>query len=81
MSGERMSVQDTANNWTLTYFNHREITKIIWQNLNPHAIEWWKLLSLDNKDSLELPDLPGIEDLTRIIQLAEVIDQLKEHES
>ena len=80
MSGERMSLQDTANNWTLTYFNHSEITKIIWQNLNPHAIEWWKLLSLDNKDSLELPDLPGIEDLTRIIQLAEVIDQLKEHE-
>ncbi|GIS14299.1 MAG: hypothetical protein CM15mP116_08820 [Synechococcus sp.] len=56
------------------------VSKTIWDNLNPHAIEWWKLLSLDNKDSLELPDLPGIEDLTRIIQLAEVIDQLKNHE-
>jgi len=80
MSGERLSSQDTANNWTLTYFNHSEVTKTIWEILNPHAIEWWKLLSLENKDALELPDLPGIEDLTRIIQLAEVIDQLKEHE-
>ena len=80
MSGERLSLQDTDDDWTLTYFNHREVSKTIWDNLNPHAIEWWKLLSLDNKDSLELPDLPGIEDLTRIIQLAEVIDQLKNHE-
>ena len=80
MSGERLSLQDADDDWTLTYFNHREVSKTIWDNLNPHAIEWWKLLSLDNKDSLELPDLPGIEDLTRIIQLAEVIDQLKNHE-
>lgn len=80
MSGERMSPQDKTNSWTLTYFNHSEVTKTIWGFLNPHAIEWWNLLSLNDKDSLELPDLPGIEDLTRIIQLAEVIDQLKEHE-
>jgi len=80
MSGERMSPQDKTNSWTLTYFNHSEVTKTIWGFLNPHAIEWWNLLSLNDKDSLELPDLPGIEDLTRIIQLAEVIDQLKGHE-
>ena len=80
MSGERLSLQGIANNWTLTYYNHSKVTENIWSVLNPHATEWWDLLSLDNKDSLELPELPGIEDLTRMIQLAEVIDQLKNHE-
>jgi len=49
MSGERLSSQDTANNWTLIYFNHGEVTKTIWEILNPHAIEWWKLLNLHKK--------------------------------
>lgn len=80
ISGERMSIQNTTNNWTLTYFDHSEVAKSIWQTLNSHSNEWWKLLSLDDKDSLELPELPGIEDLTRIIQLSEVIHQLKNHE-
>ena len=81
MTGERLSLKDsTKRNATVSYFNHSQVADKIWQILNPHALDWWRLLSLENKDSLELPGLPGIEDLTKVIHLAQTIDQLESHE-
>ena len=78
MSGERLNIQLDTKNSTLSYFDHSHMVDNIWVTLNPHALEWWELLGLEDKDSLELPCLPGIEDLTRIIKLAQVIDEHKD---
>ena len=78
MSGERLNLLLDTKNSTISYFDHSQIVDNIWMMLNPHALEWWKLLGLEDKDSLELPCLPGIEDLTRIIKLAQVIDEHKD---
>ena len=78
MSGERLNLLLENKNSTISYFDHSQIVDDIWMMLNPHALEWWKLLGLEDKDSLELPCLPGIEDLTRIIKLAQVIDEHKD---
>ena len=78
MSGERLNLLLDIKNSTISYFDHIQMVDNIWMMLNPHALEWWKLLGLEDKDSLELPCLPGIEDLTRIIKLAQVIDEHKD---
>ena len=78
MSGERLNLLLDTKNSTISYFDHIQMVDNIWMMLNPHALEWWKLLGLEDKDSLELPCLPGIEDLTRIIKLAQVIDEHKD---
>ena len=48
----------------------------IWNTLNPHAKEWWDLLDISTKQSIELPTLPGLEDLTRLIYLSEKIENV-----
>ena len=78
MSGERLNLLLDTKNSTISHFDHCQTVHNIWTMLNPHALEWWKLLGLEDKDSLELPCLPGIEDLTRIIKLAQVIDEHKD---
>lgn len=58
----------------VNHFNHAETVDKIWCSLNPHAKEWWDLLDISTKQSIELPALPGIEDLTRLIYLSEKIE-------
>ena len=65
----------TANNNCIIHnFNHAAILERLWEQLNPHAKEWWQLLDIANKQSIELPPLPGIDDLTRLILFSEALD-------
>ena len=45
----------------VSHFNHAKTVETIWNTLNPHAKEWWDLLDISTKQSIELPTLPGIE--------------------
>jgi arsenite/tail-anchored protein-transporting ATPase len=58
----------------VNHFNHAQTVDEIWCSLNPHAKEWWDLLDISTKQSFELPTLPGIEDLTRLIYLSEKLE-------
>ena len=62
------------NNCVVQTFDHISILKQLWEQLNPHAMEWWQLLDIASKQSTELPPLPGIEDLTRLIFFSEALD-------
>ena len=62
------------NNFVIQDFDHAAILERLWEQLNPHATEWWKLLDIANKQSIELPPLPGIDDLTRLILFSEALD-------
>lgn len=62
------------NNCVVQNFDHARILGRLWKQLNPHANEWWRLLDIAHKQSIELPPLPGIEDLTRLIFLSEALD-------
>lgn len=62
------------NNFVIQDFDHAAILKRLWEQLNPHATEWWKLLDIADKQSIELPPLPGIDDLTRLILFSEALD-------
>ena len=62
------------NNCVVQTFDHISILKRLWEQLNPHAMEWWQLLDIASKQSTELPPLPGIEDLTRLIFFSEALD-------
>ena len=62
------------NNCVVQHFNHTSILKRLWKQLNPHAMEWWQLLDIASKQATELPPLPGIEDLTRLIFFSEALD-------
>ena len=65
----------TANkNCVIQIFDHASIVERLWEQLNPHAMEWWKLLDVASKQSTELPPLPGVEDLTRLILFSEALD-------
>ena len=60
----------------VSQFNHMHTVETIWNTLNPHAKEWWDLLDISTKQSIELPTLPGLEDLTRLIYLSEKIENV-----
>lgn len=62
------------NNFVIQDFDHAAILERLWEQLNPHATEWWKLLDIADKQSIELPPLPGIDDLTRLILFSEALD-------
>ena len=64
----------TGTECVVHHFNHAKTVENIWNALNPHAKEWWDLLDISTKQSIELPTLPGIEDLTRLIYLSEKIE-------
>ena len=64
----------TNNNCVVQRFDHISILTRLWKQLNPHAMEWWQLLDIASKQSTELPPLPGIEDLTRLIFFSEALD-------
>lgn len=64
----------------VNHFNHANTVREIWTTLNPHAKEWWDLLDITTKQAIELPALPGIEDLTRLIYLSQKIENVgQEH--
>ena len=62
------------NNFIVENFSHICSLARLWEQLNPHAKDWWQLLDIAAKQSIELPQLPGIEDLTRLIFLSEILD-------
>jgi len=63
-----------SNKCSIQYFDHISILKRLWMQLNPHAMEWWQLLDIASKQSTELPPIPGIEDLTKLIFFSEALD-------
>ena len=77
LSGELnldLSEFTASNNCVVQGFDHANILARLWKQLNPHANEWWQLLDIARKQSTELPPLPGIEDLTRLIFFSEALD-------
>jgi arsenite-transporting ATPase len=78
LSGEfNLDISDftAKNNFIAESFNHLSSLARLWEQLNPHAKEWWQLLDIATKQSIELPQLPGVEDLTRLIFLSEILDR------
>ena len=71
INGENVPI---GTDFVVYHFNHAKTVETIWNTLNPHAKEWWDLLDISTKQSIELPTLPGIEDLTRLIYLSEKIE-------
>ncbi|QNJ28425.1 hypothetical protein SynA1524_00719 [Synechococcus sp. A15-24] len=63
-----------SNNCIIQYFDHISVLKQLWKQLNPHASEWWQLLDIASKQSTELPPIPGIEDLTKLIFFSEALE-------
>ena len=41
------------NNCVIHNFNHATILERLWEQLNPHATEWWQLLNIANKRDAE----------------------------
>ncbi|HBM51479.1 MAG TPA: hypothetical protein DDZ97_00140 [Deltaproteobacteria bacterium] len=81
LSGEfNLDISDftAKNNFIAESFNHLSSLARLWEQLNPHAKEWWQLLDIASKQSIELPQLPGVEDLTRLIFLSEILDRAPE---
>ena len=50
----------------------------LWSHLCPHAEDWWKLLEINSKKSIELPFIPGLDDIALLLYLAEVSEKQSE---
>ena len=60
---------------TIENFNALHYTEKLWTKLSPHAEDWWKLLEVNNKKSIELPFIPGLEDIARLLFIAEATEE------
>lgn len=56
--------------------NQIETVNELWSTLNPHAKEWWTLLEIENKQAIELPDIPGLKDIIILLEISRIIDSL-----
>jgi len=65
--GDFTDPETVGNEYAWIHFDHNQVLEDLWNELNPHAKEWWDLLDISEKKSAELPSLPGIEDITRLI--------------
>ena len=74
VTGENWNFSEFNASNKIVQFNHLRVIESIWQELKPHAKEWWDLLDLSEKEAFELPTLPGIDDLTRLIFIANHIE-------
>ena len=69
-TGENWTFEGLAESVDIEQFNHLKILDQIWQELQPHAKEWWELLDIAQRDAFELPAVPGIEEFSRLIFIA-----------
>ena len=65
--GDFADLETFGQEYEWIQFDHNQVLEDLWNELNPHAKEWWDLLDISDKQSAELPSLPGIEDITRLI--------------
>ena len=61
-------------------FDHNQTLEDLWIELNPHAKEWWDLLDISEKQSPELPELPGLEDISRLIFICQKLTTIDQDE-
>ena len=59
-------------------FKPNKYIEKLWSQLCPHAEEWWKLLEINSKKSIELPFIPGLEDIAQLLYLAEISENQSE---
>ena len=59
-------------------FQPNKYIEKLWLQLCPHAEEWWKLLEINSKKSIELPFIPGLEDIAKLLYLAETSENQSE---
>ena len=65
--GDFPDVKTTGKEYEWIRFDHNQVLGDVWDELNPHAKEWWNLLDISEKKAAELPSLPGVEDITRLL--------------
>ena len=75
-TGELQSDQFQKLPCQIHEINHVATIDELWNTLNPHAKEWWNLLEIADKQSIELPDFPGLNDIIMLLEIARIIDEI-----
>ena len=79
--GDSPDIESADKGYEWIRFDHNQVLEDLWRELNPHAKEWWNLLDISEKKSAELPALPGIEDITRLIFISLHLRAAGSHEN
>ena len=75
LTGERV-FKCLRPNLEIEYFDYYQSIEKVWSELLPHALDWWKPLGLENNNAIELPELPGLEDILKLTVLARGIESV-----
>ena len=75
LTGERV-FECFSPSLEIEYFDYNQSIEEVWSELLPHALDWWKPLGLENNNSIELPELPGLEDILKITVLARGLESV-----
>lgn len=78
--GDFVELETVDQEYEWIQFDHNQVLEDLWNELNPHAKEWWDLLDISDKQSAELPSLPGIEDITRLIFICRHLNMENSHQ-
>ena len=75
LTGERV-FECFSPSLEIEYFDYNQSIEEVWSELLPHALDWWKPLGLENNNAIELPELPGLEDILKITVLARGLESV-----